>query len=348
MVRLRIRMTPEEVRLLDFLCEVNGVTRSEWLEARIMGEPIVFDSNRALAAAMKRENRNSEQQTTVKRRRRKSRGRTSQLRLTVGLDGVQALKDAAKAEGCSLALLVEQRACKPVTYTGSVVEVTDLDWETIDLLRGLGETANELAHSLNLAVLLDSRNELGAQRGEDVLSSAYSSADDCVHMTFIYRYVAEMLGFADGKDDVRDSAFRVSRARHKKALARRKRLRKEADGGQTSIKVRLDARAAYEIRNIAASLDLSTGEWVLVSCTELHGYYCPFDVEEGLRIASELAKQNANAKQILRALERLDGSIEALGWDFSDASRAAQAMISGIESTRRALFKRMRYASIHI
>lgn len=359
--RLRVRMTTEELELLDHLCELNGVTRTEWFETRIMGRPVVFDPERALAAAMVRE-RKARVRRDVTSRLRKRHGvkATSQLRLTLGPVGVPALKDAARFAGCTLALLVEERASQPLTHFGVTAEVPELDSETLGLLSSLGEVANDLAHALNLAALYASRGELDTSRGEGALAAACTAADDCVHMTFVYRYVTREL---EGKDaegrDREGQHHRVgggSERGEEESEGERQEPRgvaegpsaeaKDSRGAKGSINVRIRKREADEIRDIAAAVGLTTGAWVLVSCTALYPRYRPFDVEEGARLALELTRQDVNARQTLRALDRVGTQARALGWDLDDAARAAEAMIGGVEAAKVALFERMRNGTV--
>lgn len=359
--RLRVRMTTEELELLDHLCELNGVTRTEWFETRIMGRPVVFDPERALAAAVARERETRKARGAIKPlRRRRGAKYTSRLKLTLGPAGVNALREAARDAGCTLALLVEERASQPLTHFGVTAEVPELDRETLGLLASLGEVANDLAHALNLAALYEARGELDTSRGEGALDSACTAADDCVHMTFVYRYVTRELEGKDAEGRDRESQHhRVgggSQGGETKGEGGRQEPRGVAEepsseredsrDAKRAIDIRIRRREADEIRDIAAAVGLTTGAWVLASCTALYPRYRPFDIEEGARLALELTRQDVNARQTLRALERVGTQARALGWDLDDAARAAEAMIGGVEAARVALFERMRNGTV--
>lgn len=58
-----------------------------------------------------------------------------------------------------------------------------------------------------------------------------------------------------------------------------------------------------EIREIADSLCLTTGEWVLVSCTRMFPRWRPFDTFEGMRLVRELAREATNLRQTRSALD---------------------------------------------
>lgn len=307
---LRLRLTSDEVALLDGLCELSGVTREEYVTARIMERPVPFRVDKSRLAESK--THAAAPGRTYRKRVPGGRSRRPML-LTVGTSGRLSIQLEARREGTSVSSLVARRATTGPEGAEALERESRAVERAVGLVRAFGYATNEVARAANSAALVARREHV------DLAELGRLLGDACA-----------LVGEAEGLEGSLGAVEKITKepghGREDRAIegspdADRPREGEEdggrggrpggevgaraplpAEDGRRTVYVRLRPREAEEIREIACSLGLTTGEWVLVSCTRMFPRWRPFDTSEGMRLVRELAREATNLRQARSAL----------------------------------------------
>lgn len=307
---LRLRLTSDEVALLDGLCELSGVTREEYVTARIMGRPVPFRPDRGRLADGKAPTKSVER--AYRKREAGKRSRRS-MRLTVGSSGRRCLRLEAQEEGTSVSSLVACRATTGPEGAKALERESRAVERAVGLVRAFGYATNEVARAANSAALVAKRERVDFAELGRFLREASNLVIEAEGLEGSLEAVEKIVKgsvYGREKDAAEDStdADRPRKGEEDGGSGRCARgevgtlATLPTDGAGRTVLVWLRPREAEEIREIADSLNLTTGEWVLVSCTRMFPRWRPFDTFEGMRLVRELAREGTNLRQARSAL----------------------------------------------
>lgn len=308
---LRLRLTNDEVALLDGLCGLSGVTREEYVTARIMGRPVPFHPDRGRLADSKAPTKSVER--TYRKRESGKRSRRS-MRLTVGSSGRRCLRLEAQKEGTSVSSLVACRATTGPEGAEALERESRAVERAVGLVRAFGYATNEIARAANSAAIVARREHVDRAELSRLMGDACSLVYEAEGLEGSLGAVEKIAKEScDGREDrAGEDSPDTDRPREgEEDGGPGGRARGEVgalatlptDDARRTVLVWLRPGEVEEIREIADSLCLTTGEWVLVSCTRMFPRWRPFDTFEGMRLVRELAREATNLRQTRSALD---------------------------------------------
>lgn len=335
MVRLRCRLTEDELRTVDFYCELFGLTRSEYMHRVVTGEPL---RPAALEAAMRGE-------ATAARLRRAPVAREPRrhhVMLALGREGRASLLSCASSEGVSVSEYVARHTTVLETYFGDDADAsatTEGLSRAADGLGALGLVLNDLARSANTMAMIARKQGEGDEADmERCANRAWRDVEDLPAYEGRVRAAVGALesywrgdgGEGEGGETVAlgdgnghgggggEGAQAGAGGRPRAGGVAQVRAAGPGDGGgkARTVTVSLSETEVQILDGAALYSGLTRSQWVLVSCTPLYPGWVAVDTYEVARIETELGHQVANVGQALRALD-------ALGADYSDLAREA-------------------------
>lgn len=242
--------------------------------------------------------------------------------LTVGTSGRRALRLEAYEAGVSVSCLVAARSTNAPVNEGDLEQEGRAVERAVGLVRAFGYATNEIARAANSAAIVARRERVDLAELSRLLGDACSLVYEAEGLEGSLDAVEKIAKESrDGREDRsgEDSPDANRPRKGEEDGVRGGRARGEVgahaplptEDGRRTVYVRLRPREAETIREIADSLCLTTGEWVLVSCTRMFPRWRPFDTFEGMRLVRELAREATNLRQARSAL----GAVRAVATD---------------------------------
>lgn len=310
MARLQCRLTEDELRTVDFYCELFGLSRSEYMRRVATGRPL---RPAALEAAMRGE-------AAPPRPRRAPVAREPRrhnVKLTLGREGRASLLSCASSEGVSVAEYVARHATVLETYFGKSADAAATAEglsRAADGLGVLGLVLNGLARAANTMAMIARRQGDGDEADmERCANRAWRAVEDLPAYEGRVRAVVGTLEAYLGADGP-GAEGEAGRTRAGGAAS----VTAPGPGGgkARTVTVSLSETEVQILDGASLYSGLTRSQWVLVSCTPLYPGWVAVDTYEVARIETELGHQAANVGQALRALD-------TLGADYSDLAREA-------------------------
>lgn len=341
MARLQCRLTDDEMRTVDFYCDLFGLTRSEYLRRVATGGPL---RPAALEAAV----RVVDAPTRPRRAPVPGERRRHHVMLTLGRMGRESLLSCAASEGVSASEYVARHATRLETHFGADADASATAEGLVraaDGLGALGLVLNDLARAANTMAMIARRQAAGDKA--DMERCALAAWRDLEDASLLAGRIGEAVTLLDGHWGL-DGTGEGDTLGHGGGAGRGGGGGAEAgsgggaiprgvaeagaagpggEGGEgRTVTVRLSSTEVRLLDAAALYACLARSQWVLVSCTPLYPGWVPIDPYETARVGAELGREAANMAQAVKALDSLGEGYADLAHEArgrTDALRAA-------------------------